>query len=132
MRFRETLAAFARRHTDSSARASLYVFSAVAGPALPLAFAVGGVVALLATYSYARLGARYPSSGGAVQFLVQGLGDNVLSGGLNVFQWVGYVITLALYASGFAGYARTFLPGVTAGHLNQLLAVAVILVFTAL
>src|SRR5262249_42039696 len=80
------------------------------GPALPVSFVVGGIVALLATYSYAKLGARYPTAGGAVQFLVEGLGDNVLSGGINTFQWIGYVITLALYASGFAGYAKTFLP----------------------
>src|SRR3954471_7609358 len=63
----------------------LGVVAEVAGSALPVAFVIGGIVALLATYSYAKLGARYPSSGGAVQFLVQGLGDNVLSGGLNIF-----------------------------------------------
>src|SRR5437764_14979998 len=88
----------------------LGVVAQVAGSALPVSFLVGGVVALLATYSYAKLGVRYPSAGGAVQFLVEGLGDNVLSGGLNTFQWIGYVITLALYATGFAGYAQTFLP----------------------
>lgn len=109
----------------------LGVVAGVAGSALPVAFAVGGVVALCVTYSYAKLGARYPTGGGAVQFLVQGLGDNVLSGGLNVFQWIGYVITLALYANGFAGYATTFLPAGTPGPWATTFAVGILLAFTA-
>jgi amino acid transporter len=109
----------------------LGVVAQVAGSALPAAFVVGGIVALLATYSYAKLGARYPTAGGAVQFLVEGLGDNVLSGGINTFQWIGYVITLALYASGFAGYAKTFLPEGMPGPWSQIFAVGIILVFTA-
>src|SRR4051794_39430942 len=64
----------------------LGVVAEVAGSALAVSFVVGGIVALLATYSYAKLGARYPTAGGAVQFLVQGLGDNVCSGGINIFQ----------------------------------------------
>ena len=110
----------------------LGVVAEVSGSALAISFVVGGIVALLATYSYAKLGARYPSGGGAVQFLVQGLGDNVLSGEINVFQWIGYVITLALYASGFAGYALTFLPEGTPGPWSQVFAVGILLVFTAL
>src|ERR687886_550795 len=108
----------------------LGVVAQVAGTALPASFVVGGVVALLATYSYAKLGARYPPAGGAVQFLVEGLGDGVLSGGLNTFQWIGYVITLALYASGFAGYAQTFLPAGTPGPWAQVFAVGITLLFT--
>ena len=88
----------------------LGVVAQVSGPALPLSFAIGGVVALLAAYSYAKLGVRYPSVGGSVQFLVESLGDGVLTGGLNVFQYLAYVISMALYAAGFAGYAMTFLP----------------------
>ncbi len=40
------------------------------GTALWFSFVIGGVVALLSTYSYAKLGARYPSAGGPVEFLV--------------------------------------------------------------
>jgi amino acid transporter len=107
----------------------LGVVAQVSGSALPLSFAIGGVVALLATYSYAKLGARYPSGGGAVQFLVEGFGDGVLSGGLNVFQWIGYVITLALYATGFAGYALTFFRHGSSAQWSQAFAIAIILVF---
>src|SRR5262245_34882544 len=57
----------------------LGVVAEAAGTAMWLSFIIGGVVALLSTYSYAKLGARYPSAGGAVQFLVSGFGDGVLS-----------------------------------------------------
>src|SRR6195256_1697156 len=79
-----------------------------AGSAMWLAFAIGGVVALLSTYSYAKLGATFPSAGGAVHFLVKGFGDGVLSGGLNLFMWAGYIISLALYCHGLRQLRRDF------------------------
>ena len=75
----------------------LGVVAQAAGNAMWLAFAIGGVVALLSTYSYAKLGAAFPSAGGAVHFLVKGFGDGVFAGGLNLFMWAGYIISLALY-----------------------------------
>src|ERR1700745_3341786 len=86
----------------------LGVVAHAAGNAMWLAFAIGGVVALLSSYSYAKLGATFPSAGGAVHFLVKGFGDGILSGGVNLFMWVGYIISLALYASAFGTYAATF------------------------
>ena len=53
----------------------LGVVAQAAGNAMWIAFAIGGVVALLSTYSYARLGATFPSAGGAVHFLVKSFGD---------------------------------------------------------
>lgn len=99
----------------------------VTGSALPLAFLIGGGVALLAAYSYVMLGKRYPSAGGAVTFIVHGYGDTTAAGTLNVFQYLAYIITIALYASGFAAYAVTFvaLP-------EKVYAVAVVLAFTAI
>ena len=72
---------------------------------------------------------RYPSVGGSVQFLVESLGDGVLTGGLNVFQYLAYVISMALYAAGFAGYAMTFLPHDTPSWVQRLLGAGIILVF---
>src|SRR5262245_62217268 len=85
--------------------AILGVVAQAAGNAMWLAFLVGGVVALLSTYSYAKLGATFPSAGGAVHFLVKGFGDGVLAGGLNLLMWAGYIISLALYATAFGSYA---------------------------
>ena len=84
--------------------------STTAGVWIPLAFLIGGIVSLFSVYSYAKLGARFPSRGGAGQFLIRCFGDGVVAGGLNVFQVLGWIIAMALYAVGFGGYARSLLP----------------------
>ena len=84
--------------------------STTAGVWLPAAFLVGGGVSVFSVYSYAKLGAKYPSRGGAAQFLIQCFGDGVIAGGLNVFQFLGWIIAMALYCAGFAGYIRALLP----------------------
>jgi len=108
----------------------LGVVAHAAGNAMWLAFAVGGVVALLSTYSYAKLGATFPSAGGAVHFLVKSFGDGVLAGGLNLFMWAGYIISLALYATAFGGYAATFVTTTPSPLLLKSLAVAPVVVLT--
>lgn len=102
----------------------LGVVAHAAGNAMWLAFAIGGVVALLSTYSYAKLGATFPSAGGATHFLVKSFGDGVLAGGLNLFMWAGYIISLALYATAFGGYAATFVTTAPSALLLKSLAVA--------
>jgi amino acid transporter len=97
-----------------------------------LAFAIGGVVALLSTYSYAKLGATFPSAGGAVHFLVKGFGDGVLAGGINLFMWVGYIISLALYATAFGSYAATFVTHTPSQLLLKSLAVGAVVVLTVI
>ncbi|MCX5874451.1 MAG: APC family permease [Deltaproteobacteria bacterium] len=109
----------------------LGVVAQASGAAMWLSFLLGGLVALLSTYSYAKLGARYPSSGGAVEFLVQGLGDGVLSGGINLYMWVGYIIALALYAQAFAGYSMTFFPQHSVEWLPKAVGTGIVLLFTA-
>ncbi len=82
----------------------LGVVAETAGAAMWVSFLIGGVIALFCTYSYAKLGARFPTAGGAVQFLVEGFGVGPLSGSVNIFMWLGYIISIALYAHGFAAY----------------------------
>src|SRR6516225_1120779 len=108
----------------------LGVVAHAAGNAMWLAFAIGGVVALLSTYSYAKLGATFPSAGGATHFLVKSFGDGVLAGGLNLFMWAGYIISLALYATAFGGYAATFVTTTPSPLLLKSLAVAPVVVLT--
>jgi amino acid transporter len=105
----------------------LGVVAHVSGSALPLSFAISGVVAGLAAYGYVALGKTFPSIGGSVTFLVRGYGDGILSGALSLFQYFSFIITIALYATGFAVYASTFI------HLPlKVWAVIVVLVFTTI
>ena len=104
----------------------------ISGNAVYLSFILAGAIALLSTYSYAKLGVRYPSAGGPVEFLIQGFGDGILSGGLNLLLWVGYIFGLALYAKGFAFYAMTFMPADSALIWSNIFATTIIIVFTAI
>lgn len=80
--------------------------SASAGARLPLSFFIGGIVAAFSVYSYSKLGMKFPSRGGSAQFLVQGFGNGLVAGGMNIFQYFGWIIAIALYAAGFSDYAK--------------------------
>lgn len=101
----------------------------VAGNAVYISFTLAGIVALFSAYSYAKLGARYPSAGGPVEFLIQGFGDGIISGGFNVLLWVGYVFALALYARAFGAYLATFFPGLPP-YWQNIFATLIVLLFT--
>jgi amino acid transporter len=76
----------------------------------PVAFAIAGSVALITSYSYAKLSVRYPSRGGTVSFLDQAFGRGFLPGSANVLLWLSYVVMLSLYAYAFGSYGATFFP----------------------
>lgn len=101
----------------------------IAGNAVYISFIIAGIIALLSTYSYAKLGIKFPSAGGPVEFLIQGFGDGILSGGFNILLWIGYIFALSLYAKAFGAYALTFFPGAPQYWIN-ILATLIILVFT--
>ena len=82
-----------------------------AGTHIPLAFLLGAIAASFSVYSYAKLGATFPSSGGAATFTVMSFGPGVISGGVNIFQYIAYLIAAALYAAGFSEYANTLMGG---------------------
>jgi hypothetical protein len=97
--------------------------------ATPIAFAIAGLVALLTTYSYAKLSVAFPSQGGTVAFLDRAFGPGLFAGSLNILLWLSYIIMLSLYAHAFGSYAGTFLPPEwqpTGKHLFISLAVVVI------
>lgn len=108
----------------------LGVAAAIAGKALYISFAIAGMVALLNTYSYAKLGVKYPSSGGPVEFLIRGFGNTVLSGGINIMLWIGYIFALALYAQAFGSYAVTFFPKGSSAVWPNILGTVIVLIFT--
>ena len=99
--------------------AVLGVASEQAGGATPLAFAIAGLVAALTAVSYSRLSVRFQSAGGTVTFVNQVFGIGILTGCLNIVLWVGYMVTVALYASAFGHYAATLFPSGT--HPNPIL-----------
>ena len=104
----------------------------IAGRELPEAFVLSGLLALIVAYSYAKLSARIVSNAGPIEYILHGIGDNVLAGALSILLWLSYVVSIALFAKGFSGY---FLPLFNLGLTSLGLAiteVALIAVFTFL
>jgi len=84
--------------------------SAISGSAVYLSFIMGGVIALFSGYSLGKLGARYPSSGGIIEYLSQSYGSGFFTGTMGVMLYFSAIVSLSLVAKAFGNYAVTFLP----------------------
>ena len=101
-----------------------------AGNQIAVAFLLGAIAAAFSIYSYARLGAAFPGSGGPANFTVAGFGPGWLSGSLNVFQYLAYLVATALYAAAFAEYANALMNDALPTWAMRLCAVMVVFVFS--
>jgi len=82
-----------------------------AGHAAPLAFVLGGAVALLTGISYARLGVAFRSDGGSFTYLEHAFRHPNISGIGGWLLLVGYMGTMALYSYTFGVYGAAMLGG---------------------
>lgn len=101
----------------------------IAGNAVWISFIAGGLIALLSGYSIGRLGARYPSSGGFVEYLTQGYGEGVFSGAISVMMYLSSMVAVSLIARTFGSYAYELLAK---GHSHiwvEIFAAAIIILF---
>lgn len=98
----------------------------------PLAFALAGLVALLTSYSYARLSVTYRSEGGTVEYLNRAFGTGLASGAANILLWISYVVMLSLYATAFGSYGASFLPAAAHALGKHVLISAVVVGLTLL
>ncbi len=103
----------------------------IAGRDLPWAFVVSGVYAAMVAYSYGKMGSKIVSNAGPIAFILKGLGDSPLVGTLSILMWLSFVVSISLFASGFAGY---FLPliGLSAPVVKMGVEVLVIALFGSL
>lgn len=92
----------------------------MAGRDVVLSFIVAGVVALFAGYSYAKLAARYPTSGGIVDYLENAFATPALAGGLSLVYLITLAVSISMVAKTFGEYASAMLLGFTgvAVHVN--------------
>ncbi len=77
----------------------------VAGAAVWVSFLIAGAVAGLQGYSFAKFGARYPSAGGLLEYVVRGYGNGHVTG---VIAWLllgANAIITAMVAVSFGSYA---------------------------
>jgi len=104
----------------------------IAGRDLPLAFVFASTAALLVAYNYARLGSKIVSNAGPIEFILRGIGDNVLTGMFAFMLWFTYVASIALFAKTFAGYFLALIHAPLNALNTALVEVAVVAVFVAL
>jgi amino acid transporter len=104
----------------------------IAGNDLPEAFILSGIYALVVAYSYAILGGKIISNAGPIAFILKGLGDGITTGALSILMWLTYVISISLFAKGFAGYLLPFMHIESTTFATGIVEVSVIVFFTAL
>src|ERR1700758_3863841 len=103
----------------------------VAGAAVWLSFVLAGIVAGLQGYSFAKLGARYPSAGGLLEYVAKATGNGHFTG---VSAWLTYLanaIVTAMVAVSFGSYATSTFVGENQAWI-KVFAALIIIVATAL
>jgi amino acid transporter len=72
-----------------------------------LSFLIAGAIAGLQGYSFAKLGAKYPTGGGLITYLSRGFGEGHVAGiGAWLFFTAGSIV-VAMIAASFGGYASS-------------------------
>jgi amino acid transporter len=104
----------------------------VAGAETYLAFVLGGVVATLSGYSYAKLAAHYSKAGGISDYFNQAFGTGPLAGALSLVYLLTLVVTLAMVAKTFGAYGVKLISPDSPVWLDAALASAIVIVLTLL
>ena len=97
----------------------------------PVAIIIGGIIAMLAAYSYVKLGVYYKDEGATYSFVKRTFADKpVMASFIGWLVIFGYISTLALYAYTFASYAISGTEYLNSEWLRKAVAWGIILVFT--
>ena len=106
--------------------------SAISGNAVYISFILGGIIALFSGYSLGKLGARYPSSGGIVEYLSQAYGVGFFTGTMSIMLYFCAVVSLSLIAKAFGNYAVTFLPASVSSLWHYCFSIGIVVFFIAI
>ena len=103
------------------------------GNLTPIAIFIGGMVAMLAAYSYIKLGLYYKDEGATFAFFKKTYPKSHVAA--SVIGWLvvfGYISTLALYAYTFSSYAISSFAFAQNIIIRKVVAIGVIGIFTAI
>ena len=79
----------------------------VAGAAVWISFLIAGAIAGLQGYSFAKFGARYPSAGGLLEYVVRGFGNGHATGIIAWLILAANAIVTGMVAVSFGSYASS-------------------------
>ncbi len=104
--------------------------ASITGHATPVAFALGGLVALVAGYSYVKLALAFRGDGASFTYLEHAFPNQ--RGAAMAMGWTvifGYIGTLALYAFTFGAYGAELFGDPNHALTRQVLSVGILLAF---
>ncbi|MBP2472041.1 amino acid transporter [Crossiella equi] len=104
---------------------------AVAGAAVWLSFLLAGLVAAAQGYAVAKLGARYPSSGGIVTFLLEGHGRGHVTAITSWLLYFAALIVTSMVALAFGNYGSALFFGGSVAWARVLTTAVVVAVAAA-
>jgi len=97
----------------------------ITGNATPIAFLLGGLLALVMGYSYVKLAVSFHSDGASFTYLEYAFPEHKFIGAITGWMVIiGYIGTLALYAFTFGAYGAELL-GESDGIVRQILSVGI-------
>lgn len=102
----------------------------ISGSLTYASFLIAGLAAMFSGYSYARLSARYPVSGGLTDFFHIAFKNRWLSGGLTILYMLTSAISISMMAKSFGIYAAHLF--VHFGHKELVIDIAAILLITSM
>jgi basic amino acid/polyamine antiporter, APA family len=85
----------------------------IAGPALPIAYALAAIPVFVCMMPIAMLGSAIPSTGGNYKYPSRMVSPGLAFVGIWVYALASFVGQIPLYALGCANYARVYLPGIS-------------------
>jgi amino acid transporter len=86
----------------------------VAGAAVWLSFMIAGFIALLQGYSFAKLGSKFPSGSGMIEYLSRGFGPGHFTGMSAWLVFASNIIVTSMVAVSFGSYASSMFAGSSA------------------
>ena len=103
------------------------------GNATPIAILLGGLLALLAAYSYVKLAIYYKDEGATYSFFKKTFPkSHFAASAIGWFIVFGYISTLALYAFTFASYTTSMLAAQDYTLIRNIIAGIILLFFTVI
>ena len=103
-----------------------------AGTNFPTPFLLAGIAIFFTVYSCARMSATFPMSGGPAGYIASAYGDSFITGWMNLFFYLGFLVSTALYAAGFSEFIAVLTGNFFTGLELKLIGAALVLVLALL
>ncbi|MFB6265040.1 MAG: APC family permease [Bradymonadaceae bacterium] len=91
------------------------------GNAVPISYAIAGIITLITAYSYLKLTLHFGEKGGVFSFVEHTVDNEAVAGYVGWILIVGYVGVMAMYAFAFGAYSLTAAREIFAVQLPQFL-----------